>query len=251
MQGKTTVIAVLIASSSALAQPTGTLRCVWTDDTHTVARLESVETGTQYPAVSSMYDNWSDPVFFGGRTLRVGLQRIADHEVADDFIMTQSGRLSAMYRSVANMDAPGSGSNINRTTVQTRWYDAQSGSILREYTYELHFGLAGMAGTSWNVLQDDGYWSFLNLELPARIMYSERETNVVGASPESIGRITAGPNTIGASTRFIHDYTAGQDIDLGSDQVNLLLAVRATPIPTPAALATLIAAACAAIRRRR
>jgi hypothetical protein len=164
-------------------------------------------------------------------------------------VLTLPGELSAMKRSVANLDA--TGHNITQTTETVRWYDSESGSLLQSYTYTLAWGVGGTAGTSWSVFQDDGFWSFLHLNLPTHVFYSEQETNIVGASADAVGRITAGPNTLGSSSRFIHDFTTGQDIDLGSDQINLLLAVRATPAPTPGVLASLVAATPLALRRRR
>ncbi len=240
---------VLATASCCYAQITGTLVREWVDDTHTVARLVLAEDELSPAAVQSNYDSCSGRIR-GGVSEPVGLLRIGSHEVGDDLdLINNPGILSTMYTSVANLDQQNR--DITQTTTTNRWYDRDTGELLLSFTFTQYYALPVAPGASYRVRADDGFWSFLNLQLPSRIYFTEQETDVVGAGPESIGRIITSPITLGSSSNFIRDFTDGIDIDLGPNQVNLCYAVRSTPIPAPATAGAMAASLLISLRRRR
>lgn len=241
-----TLLLPIMPAAPTLAGPVLDARMVWTDEARTRAELLPLD-GPSFDqrAVNWNYDNWRDWIL-GGNSEDIGLFRVGGDEFGDDMHLVNSpGRLVGDGTSLAHMGTTGRCLELTKTN---RWYDGD-GNLLREFSYRVGMSAVNFGpGAAYRVVRGDGFWTFLNLMLPERIFATEELSDPVGMDIADFGKIIAGPRTIGYSSRFIYNFTAGRAVDLGSDQVNLAHAIRSDPIPAPGALPFL---ALAALPRRR
>ncbi|MBU6411834.1 MAG: hypothetical protein KGS45_00025 [Planctomycetes bacterium] len=101
------------------------------------------------------------------------------------------------------------------------------------------------------MFQQDGFWDFLNLELPASVLYSKRFSNPANFNVEDFGVLVGGPHNAGSSSRYVRDMTTGDLIDLGSENSNFALGVRVNAVPAPGVAAVATLGLIGALRRRR
>jgi hypothetical protein len=106
------------------------------------------------------------------------------------------------------------------------------------------------AGDAAYVYDDDGFWNFLNLNLPASVMFAKRFSNAANFNVDDFGVLVGGPHNTGSSSRYDRDMTTGDLIDLGSENSNFALGVRVNVIPSPSSLA-LVGLVALVTRRRR
>jgi len=249
------VFAIVASSLCGLAHAqTTVLRMEWTDETHTRARAVPVTWEDQIsPAeVTENYDNWRTAID-GGDAVLLGTHRVGNHIVADDASLVNytGGIVTSMRRSIANMGAVGSGALLE-ARVTVRWYDSASQSLLRSFSYISDYSLFPVApGTSYLSFSRDGFWDFLNVTLSPTIHWSDQYETAVGTSVDNIGFITAGPRNTGYSSRYLRDFTTGQNIDLGSDQINLAFGIRTRNVPSPSILVSSFLFGMSAVTRRR
>jgi hypothetical protein len=240
---------VVLTCSAAVshAQSVQNIRLEWANDQHTLARAIVVDDVLD-PASTWYYDNYRDQVR-GGQSQRLEMYRVGSDEVGDLVVSdVGGGRLRGENFTLTHVGQTGVGTYI---TKRNRWYD-QSGQLIREFVFDIDMSLAHLTpGLLKNYSAGDGFWDFLNLDLPASSYISHQWFNPIGMDAADLGQAIAGPRTIGYSSQFIRNFTTGQDIDLGSDQRNLCLAVRVDPIPSPSSLSLFAASSLLALRRRR
>lgn len=240
---------VFLACSAAAchAQPIQNLRLEWANEQHTLARAIAVDDVLD-PSATWYYDNYRDQVR-GGQSQRLEMYRVGSDEVGDLVVSdVGGGRLRGERLTLGHVGQSGVGTYISKWN---RWYD-DNGNLLREFLFDVDLSLSNLSpGSLKSIEAGDGFWDFLNLDLPSATFVSHQWFNPVGMDAADLGQAIAGPRTIGYSSQYIRNFTTGQDIDLGSDQRNLCLALRVDPIPSPASASLLAASSLLALRRRR
>jgi hypothetical protein len=223
-------------------------RLTWTDDTHTVAQAQLVVTGDDVytSAGQEAYDNWRRPSWVDpGNSVHSQRLRVGGTEIADDLSMQSSGILTSDKFSVVNMS---DNDTITSFRMTDTWYDSNGNVILRFNYTTIGYNLA--AGDAAYVYDDDGFWNFLNLNLPASVMFAKRFSNAANFNVDDFGVLVGGPHNTGSSSRYVRDMTTGDLIDLGSENSNFALGVRVNVIPSPSSLA-LVGLVALVTRRRR
>jgi hypothetical protein len=240
------VYALLVIVTAACADVRH-VRMVWTDSTHQRAELVAMDENIEPATPQYGYDNWRNSIL-GGVSERIGNIRVGSLEVGDDVVMATSGRLTGENYSIVHMGTSGIGTSYIQTN---RWFDS-NGVLLQDFTFQIDASASNFGpGTMLYVRAGDGFWTFLNLQLPQQVYASHQWSNPIGMDINDFGQAIAGPRTIGYSSQYIRNFTTGQDIDLGSDQLNLCLALRVDPVPAPSAASLFAASSLLALRRRR
>ncbi|MDX2146909.1 MAG: hypothetical protein SFZ23_05255 [Planctomycetota bacterium] len=194
-----------------------------------------------------MYDNWTPPL--PGRTVLNSVLRVGRDEIGDDLNLTnyQDGFIDGMGWTIANLSTT---NQITSYRERLTWIDRDTSQILGSVTYggePLREPIP--PGARFRV---DIPSSSVRVPVRPRMYFTIQYFDVVGASVDDIGLLYGGPTTVGSSSRFIRNFTTGQDIDLGGSNQNLGFYIRVRPIPAPGVCAAgLFAFGALATRRRR
>jgi hypothetical protein len=190
-----------------------------------------------------MYDNLSL-----GRTILNEARSFGSDEIGDDvnLVRYEDGHISDFFRTASNVS---DGNIIENFSGIYRFYNRDTMALLGSYQF-------GMILGSWNI-QPGGSVSYgtdisdLRIPVAPRMFVTVQYTSVLGGSFNDIGVLIGGPTTRGSSSRFVRNFTTGQDIDLGGDSRNLGYRIHVRPIPSPSALGVFGLAAVFGVRRRR
>jgi hypothetical protein len=201
-----------------------------------------------FASVTEVYDNARDD-FAGGRTVLFGRTRTGAREVGDDLSLSAySGTtLDSTITTIVNFSED---SELRRVRRTLRWYERSDSRLLGEVSAIVQF-IVPLPPRTGGVLYDaEGLWDDFNILLQSDIYFTLQYTDPLGINVEDLGQRYGGPINTGSSSRFIRDFTLGQDIDLGDDQTNLGMAIRVNPIPGPGSI-MLLATLPMLLRRRR
>ncbi|MDX2146234.1 MAG: hypothetical protein SFZ23_01830 [Planctomycetota bacterium] len=149
--------------------------------------------------------------------------------------------------SLANYSRTGS---ISALVARFRWIDRDTQTQVGQLDLNLQLVPIG-PGQRDRVRGDIGTLRFLNIPVRPRMYYTTEFLSVTGIDIADIGISYGGPIGVGSSSRFIRNFTTGQDIDLGSENQNLGYLIRTYPLPAPGSVLVLPSLALFASRRRR
>ncbi|MDX2148431.1 MAG: hypothetical protein SFZ23_13005 [Planctomycetota bacterium] len=196
-----------------------------------------------------MYDNWTPPL--PGRTVLNSVLRVGGDEIGDDLNLTnyQDGVLDSMGWTLVNTS---SNDDIVSYGFRIRFTDSNTGEVFVDRTYPAT-PLPTPIPPGARLRSSFPFGSQLSFQIPVRprMYFTIQYFDVVGASVDDIGLLYGGPTTVGSSSRFIRNFTTGQDIDLGGSNQNLGFYIRVRPIPTPGAVSFALLSLGLATRRRR
>jgi hypothetical protein len=197
---------------------------------------------------TEVYDNARDD-FVGGRTVLNRRARTGGREVGDDLnLSSYSGTtLDSTIHTIVNFSQD---AELRRIRSTFRWYDRADSRLLGEVSFPAQFAVPLPPETGTIIYAAEGFWDSFNITLADQIYFTLQYSEPVGIDIEDIGQLYGGPINTGSSSRFIRDFTLGQDIDLGDDQTNLGMAIRVNPVPAPAT-ALAVMTICPWLARRR
>ncbi|MDX2146433.1 MAG: hypothetical protein SFZ23_02835 [Planctomycetota bacterium] len=175
--------------------------------------------------------------------------RVGSDEIGDDLYMVPGtgGQVSTIARTLVNMSATG---RIDQYRMSLIWRDLATQGVQQRRDFVILSSLppgVGAVITIPSIILDP-----LSIIVPDNAYFSVRYSDPIGIDPSDFGVLTGGPNIAGSSSRFIQNFTTGQQIDLGSEDNNIAYVIATRPIPAPgSALGLASLAGVLAARRRR
>jgi hypothetical protein len=190
-----------------------------------------------------MYDNLSP-----GRTVLDEARSFGSDEIGDDvnLVRYEDGHIGQFFTTVANVS---DGNILENFTATYKFYNKDTSALLGTFPLGLTTNPQNISPGESRLFGID--ISFRQIPVAPRMFVTVQYTSVLGGSFNDIGVLIGGPTTRGSSSRFVRNFTTGQDIDLGGDSRNLGYRIHVRPIPSPSAIGVFGLAAIFAVRRRR
>jgi hypothetical protein len=193
------------------------------------------------------YDNWRSSSEGGETSLLTRFNNVGTQEIGDDLVLSNCS--PSFVNDLGFTLVNGSRTQgISRYRSTFRFYDENLTllGVVSEVVNTIFppFGAA-------SIFTSGGYFRPFNIPTAPRMFMTTQYTEVIGDN-SLVGLLYGGPVTTGSSSRFIRNFTTGQQIDLGGEDQNLGFFIDTVPIPGPGALTVMaVAMGVVGCRRRR